>query len=500
MTVRYPCHVPETLSRLVVHAVVMIAAGFAAGCAGLSSQLHEDRRTNTDMRSCLALFKAADEATTPAADAEAVRIPDFPYLRTNRFLASFAEQNLDGRAFDAWVRRQRDLDRQARLTESANLPASNGTTTLPPPDTLERCAARLIEHDFSEQKYRDLLRESVRVPDSYNRWAQVLGLYPLPAIPVRFGIMHLHSAQRADFESPGDGTPTRVYAPPATPYDPAAVRRILRDMPRDSLGIPRPDRRGREHLLAAFAPVFEIATKTRDDRIGAPAYDAAGRVTVDTTAPTVYRRLAFTRFHGEIVIQLVYTAWFPARTPSGLWDPFAGKLDGVLWRVSLGPDGRPILYDSIHACGCYHLFFPVEPWRIADAEHHGFHAEPPLAPVPGPVPGPGQRIRLTVKSGTHYLSGVAAAADRPEDRASGRRSYRLADADLLRALPHPRGRKSLYGPDGLIAASERPERFFLWPMGVPSAGAMRQWGHHATAFFGTRHFDDADLLGRVLTR
>jgi hypothetical protein len=31
-------------------------------------------------------------------------------------------------------------------------------------------------------------------------------------------------------------------------------------------------------------------------------------------------------------------------------------------------------------------------------------------------------------------------------------------------------------------------------MGIASAGAMRQWGHHATAFVGRRHFDDADLL------
>ena len=40
------------------------------------------------------------------------------------------------------------------------------------------------------------------------------------------------------------------------------------------------------------------------------------------------------------------------------------------------------------------------------------------------------------------------------------------------------------------------ERFFFWPTGVRSAGAMRQWGRHATAFVGRRHFDDADLLER----
>jgi len=25
---------------------------------------------------------------------------------------------------------------------------------------------------------------------------------------------------------------------------------------------------------------------------------------------------------------------------------------------------------------------------------------------------------------------------------------------------------------------------------------MRQWGHHATAFVGRRHFDEPELLGR----
>ena len=46
----------------------------------------------------------------------------------------------------------------------------------------------------------------------------------------------------------------------------------------------------------------------------------------------------------------------------------------------------------------------------------------------------------------------------------------------------------------MIAGSERGERWFFWPMGIESAGQMRQWGHHATAFVGRRHFDDPLLL------
>ena len=55
-------------------------------------------------------------------------------------------------------------------------------------------------------------------------------------------------------------------------------------------------------------------------------------------------------------------------------------------------------------------------------------------------------------------------------------------------------RASIFGPDGLVAGSERPERWLFWPMGIESAGTMRQWGRQATAFVGRRHFDDADLL------
>jgi hypothetical protein len=49
---------------------------------------------------------------------------------------------------------------------------------------------------------------------------------------------------------------------------------------------------------------------------------------------------------------------------------------------------------------------------------------------------------------------------------------------------------------GIVHASDRPERYWFWPLGIPSAGAMRQWGHHATAFVGRRHFDEPFLVER----
>ena len=74
-------------------------------------------------------------------------------------------------------------------------------------------------------------------------------------------------------------------------------------------------------------------------------------------------------------------------------------------------------------------------------------------------------------------------------------SYALASYNQLRSLPADSNTtKNLFESNGLVTGTERAERFILWPMGIPSPGAMRQWGHHATAFAGRRYFDDPCLL------
>jgi hypothetical protein len=74
--------------------------------------------------------------------------------------------------------------------------------------------------------------------------------------------------------------------------------------------------------------------------------------------------------------------------------------------------------------------------------------------------------------------------------------YDVQSYDLLNNLENDGGNRSLFGDKGLIAGSERLERFTLWPTGILSVGAMRQWGTHATGFIEEQQFDDADLLGK----
>jgi len=39
-------------------------------------------------------------------------------------------------------------------------------------------------------------------------------------------------------------------------------------------------------------------------------------------------------------------------------------IDGIIWPVTLDTKGEPLMYDSIHMCGCYHLFFPTPKLKL----------------------------------------------------------------------------------------------------------------------------------------
>jgi hypothetical protein len=77
-------------------------------------------------------------------------------------------------------------------------------------------------------------------------------------------------------------------------------------------------------------------------------------------------------------------------------------------------------------------------------------------------------------------------------------AYAFTDYTALQSLPlADGGRKSAFNRYGIIPGTERLERFILWPTGVLSPGAMRQWGRHAVAFVGRRHFDDPFYLNQM---
>ena len=452
---------------------------------------------------CVRRFAALDTTIDALGvrDAAAVRVPGFPFVRVDRVHAALADElgdAPDAARLRAWLDGLGALDAQARRIEVANaaLPAAAGGDHA----ALARCRTLLL----AALGPRELaaLRAAAAVPDDYVTGLRALGLYPLTRLAFASGIRRWHEETLAIFAQPEEALTRfgarRLYVP-ATPA-PAPAPGTTAGAPagsaaappaRDARGLPRFDAVTLVALLQRHAPVWDVDTASEDDRIGALVWQGRPAVlVVDAAHPTVDAHAAYARFDGRWRLQLVYTAWFAARPAQGNFDPLAGRFDGVVWRVTLDDALEPLVYDAIHPCGCYHLFFPTA--RLAAKPSEPSLDEGLFAPQMAPALQPGQRLRLRVAARTHYLERVAVAGEAPSATV-----YALRDADALRSLPLPGGgQRSAFDRDGFLPGSERLERAFFWPMGIVSAGQMRQWGRHATAFVGRRHFDDPFLLER----
>ena len=252
-------------------------------------------------------------------------------------------------------------------------------------------------------------------------------------------------------------------------------------------------------LFRKHAPKFHIDLLQDNDKLGAPHWQQ-NQIAVDTENPHIYTIASMTRFADTKLLQLNYVAWFPERRPTAPIDLYAGKIDSIIWRVTLNKDGEVLLYDSIHSCGCYHKYFPVSQQLLVRTSPTA--REPAnIFPLSHSIAERG--VTLTITSNEHYIVGVSStipAANSQQQLQTSR--YRFQPYHSLYNLqhnfqsnsPNPSASKSLFDADGIISASKRLERFTLWPTGIRSVGAMRQWGTHSTGFIEQQHFDDANLL------
>jgi hypothetical protein len=390
------------------------------------------------------------------------------------------------------------LDQDARQYEIANLPDSavamldavNGRDGLYKKVAI--CGDLLKEADFQEIEQRQEVRKRVSVPDDYIVLRRILGIYPLTRLFVSHGVSKWHTAAHKSFsaESPVNWQTIRYV--PDQKIDWPSMSQILGTTKRDALGIPVYSREQREALFRMYAPVWEIQIQGEYDRIGTPIWTDRGVLDVDTRKPLTYTLLSFTRFGKQIRTQLNYIVWFPARPKQSDWDLYGGLLDGLNYRVTLDRDGFPLLYETVHNCGCYYKAYPTKRLQIRAKMDY---AEPPLI-LNAPDLDPSQNlVTVAMESRTHYVQHLypLSRASQPEAAA-----YSLADYGQLRSLSYSSGaRRSMFNQYSLAPGSERLERFILWPTGVLSPGGMRQWGRHAVAFAGRRHFDDPFYMDKM---
>ena len=480
----------------------------AAGCASLEGPFGAHLASPADaVRGCAEWYRALDEQVDAAGvrDAQYASVAGFPYLRVDRFHAALRSRAAaNSAALQQFAEHLLELDLESRRHEIENLPRSRfdalpgAAGGLDRAEALRRtlaCGRVLRGLDLAKPEVRTEMLANARVPDDYSDAQRLLGLYPLTRVFFYRGAKRWEDETLAAFQGEARTAPGAIlvrYGPPSAPPTPrAAVAGILGRAELDALGVPILSARELGRLAALYAPSFEIAIRDDSDRFGELRWRRGGALpAVDASGAAVYVQATYTRYGERNLLQLVYTLWFPERPAQGAADILAGQLDGVVWRVTLAPDGEPLIYDSIHACGCYHMFFPTPRARPRPAPD-------PLeewAFVPQVLPALEEEERPLVRiaSGHHYIERVSLV------RGPGSVSrYVLHPYDELRSLPTLEGgARSAFGPDGLIAGTERAERFFFWPMGVISAGAMRQSGRQATAFVGRRHFDDPDLFER----
>lgn len=275
-------------------------------------------------------------------------------------------------------------------------------------------------------------------------------------------------------------------------------------------------------LARRYAPVFvqevnpQAAYPAREDRIGRVFLTGTPdniQVNIDDADPVVYWSRSQARIGDERCDQLIYVAWYPSRPALSAGDPQAGRIDGVVIRVTLDHRHRPAIYEFVRTCGCYHTLWVAD--RVEQAALAEYGAPLPdmafavqRAPsrreelfMPALVPDEGAgaaQPTVYVDAGQHLVLTVAATDNTVADPASEERvTYRLEPYGTLTHLPLHDGVASMFDSAGLVHGAARAEGWLLAPTGMLQAGRPRQLGTMKIRM-DAYDYDDPRLLERNL--
>lgn len=397
----------------------------AAGLAGFSPIGW--RTGDPAVERCLVEYEAIDSVVQQAgvADSGYARIDGFPYFRIDRFLASYDFTKFQPAQKTEWIGRLVEADKEARAIEIGNLPAYQRGVLFArlgrdPMQTVEACAETLRAFDHQKKEAHQALPAR----------AKVTGEDPAPARPTSWS-----KEQLAALTAPRETTPdASVFAPAAgLTMSPHAVKLVIETARTEALRIPQPKEDVTERLIAAFAPVWVVNGRA-DDALVLPEW-REGKPATSPEVAAAYTLVTNTKFKGQALLQINYVVWFKAQ-----------PVDGLIWRVTIGPDGRPLAYDSIRTDGSGYLL-------LAGA---GLGA-PGAVAIPEVLDG--DRVAVTVDAGTRTITHVGPWSGQT------RNLYVLTEYDRLLRLYRSAGEThSLFGPEGVL---------------IPGGGhAPRQWGHH----------------------
>ncbi|NOY69191.1 MAG: hypothetical protein GXP53_06815 [Deltaproteobacteria bacterium] len=488
--------------KCLIAILFVVSGGSGCGVIGDKSAMPPDRvMVDRQNHQALMDFEAAVQ-DAGVADIQDARIDGYPYFRLNRFLQSLKTDLTSAKKRSAWMDRVHELGARGMLMEMDNLP-DKSFHTLFSGQTRNEAAATIIQRSASIKNRilknsgkLNAIIEKAGVPSDYQTYARVIGGYPLSRWFILMGLKDLQKESKENFQKAGTLIDPRGnwYCPegPQPEFSqPARKAILLRAVKKSALGIPEPGPDDLRLFFDYFAPAWHVFPMSGSDRIGRPFWASSRKIQINVSDPVVYRFHSFTRMNQDIFLQLNYVVWFPERPSDGFFDIYSGHIDGLIWRVTLDMDGRVLLYDSVHPCGCYHKYYKVSK-RLSPLLHPPT-AEPPLIFDTNIPDGETARVMIHLTGKEHFVTGLSPAADaRANVEPVPNKPF-----DTLRHLPLSNGFKSMFDTNGLVPGTQRKERFLVWSSGVLSPGAMRQPGHHAMALVGKLYFDEPRLLEKA---
>ncbi len=438
-----------------------------------------DTTSKEFLANCRSKFAEVDAAISHAGAGYAGyhRIKGFPYLRSDRMLAAFGDKVSSFEAFDIWTYELRENDGFARSVELANMgmPDVERSTLL---TDLRLCAVWLSNQELADSDTLQKVYQEAQLPSRT----------PPPDLArmraLDRAIQRQQAAIKSDLSRDGKPATTKVAAwVPRQVTHSMEPPRLLQD-PLGRIGYTPTDW---QEMAEQLAPRWLIETAGTFDSIGAPAWSADGKAIIDPRRHLVYYMPSYARVQGRTLVQIVYFVWFSERvSTSHMPDLLAGKIDGLMWRVTLDPSGHPLLFDSMHMSGFDQIWFVPD---SVTRKNTTSRDEDPLLVVPVVSPEPHMAVR--VHSGSHSPWRIVEESTAPEP--ADIQEYELVRYDDLMTLPIGGNRtKSFFDARGIVPGSERTSP--IPSAGMANAGAIREWGNHPTAITGRHYFDDPGLI------
>lgn len=448
-----------------ISTLVLLTVSFPAMADAVSAEreARAEAKLAAQLKACRASFAEIDARIDKAGvrDAGYHQVEGFPYLRSDRLMASFTKEISDPDTYSIWILQLRDNDSFSRDIELRNLglPSQERAGLL---SDLRLCSVWLSLNELENDATRERMIKAVPVPPS-----------PIvAALPVS-----KRDAQiRADFakdvtriSSPGTLALWQAQAPAADEEAPPSFDRLSHD----ELGRSGMTTLWWNALAEAHAPRWLIETAGQQDRPGAPVWienkDGGTQLDINLDQPTVYYQASYVRFGGRSLIQFVYFIFFQSDAPK------VSPLDGMAWRVTLDPDGKPLVYDSVRMDGSDHLWFPAQSLstRPVPRELNALALAPQTAPT--------EPWAVRLGSADHLARRLVPVV--PAQGAA--KTYALKPYEDLLTLDLPKGgTRSIFGPTGLLAGASAPN-------------APHQFGVLPATPNGKFYFDDPYLIDTV---